>query len=389
LTRHLEKLLAIVLLLLAVNAASGQGCWYDQYGQLHCEPQPSGGDYRIGEAPQNSGRLSRTPNGQNVAPVQQMPPWEDARIVRVRNGIGNGFDWGSGCIITMNGRDNLYVLTAGHVTTGEGDWVTIVFNDGHSYDIAQCLGCNRSQDWAILKLHSGARPQAFKLADSEPKLGDVLTVAGFPDANRIRIRQAKVVRISSENFDLQGGAISGESGGPVCTADGKVIGVIYATTTPPGQQANSSHFAICCRPFCFRRWLDQAFPNRPGIIIPREPNLEPVKPLPLPPQAEAPPHPPEPEPDIDYESWENWQREIKQENDEFRKEIRGEFSLLISRLEAMQYESVPGPVGPPGPAGPSKPFFIRVRNPKTGAVSPYATVNPGQYVTLDLTPQDQ
>ncbi len=35
---------------------------------------------------------------------------------------------------------------------------------------------------------------------------------------------------------------------------------------------------------------------------------------------------------------------------------------------------------------PVKPFYIRVRNPASGAVTQYSEVNPGQYVTLDLEP---
>ncbi len=36
-----------------------------------------------------------------------------------------------------------------------------------------------------------------------------------------------------------------------------------------------------------------------------------------------------------------------------------------------------------------KPWFIRVRNPKSGAVTEYAQVNQGQYVTIDLEPTSE
>ncbi len=36
-----------------------------------------------------------------------------------------------------------------------------------------------------------------------------------------------------------------------------------------------------------------------------------------------------------------------------------------------------------------KPFYIRVRNPKSGAVTEYAEVNQGQYVTIDLEPTSE
>ena len=71
--------------------------------------------------------------------------------------------------------------------------------------------------------------------------------------------------------------------------------------------------------------------------------------------------------------------------------------VRLTAIEAKQGEPGPkgdtGPAGPPGPPGPagqaanSKPFYIRVRNPHTGAVTEYTPVNPGQYVTLDLQPQ--
>ncbi len=38
---------------------------------------------------------------------------------------------------------------------------------------------------------------------------------------------------------------------------------------------------------------------------------------------------------------------------------------------------------------PPKPFYIRVRNPKSGAVTEYAEVNQGQYVTIDLEPTSE
>jgi hypothetical protein len=150
---------------------------------------------------------------------------------------------------------------------------------------------------------------------------------------------------------------------------------------------------FCDHRFCWRpygstggQWQGQ----QPGTYPP--PPQSPLAPI-RPPSTELNPKPTDPQPEIDWEAWEEQQREIQQKQNQLQQQMQ---SVLV-KIDGIQ--GAPGPAGPAGPQGPPgqrgpagepalphKPFFIRVRNPKTGEVSPYATVNEGQYVTLDLVP---
>lgn len=208
-------------------------------------------DYRIGEVPDQQGWQSgpgpeqrRTPDGQIVAPFKPQQPWQEPRVVKVRNAEGNGFSYGSGCVVKI-GDDPSYILTAAHTTGGMDDWILVIFNDGVGSDVAQVIGCDRAADCAILKLAGGPRTHSFAIAQQEPAQGEQVYSAGFPNAKGVRVRatfaaaQEQKVRdqtgawVSRRFYQIDGAAIEGESGGPLCNENQEVIGVIHSNDTEP------------------------------------------------------------------------------------------------------------------------------------------------------------
>ena len=140
---------------------------------------------------------------------------------------------------------------------------------------------------------------------------------------------------------------------------------------------------------------------------PYRPQPQPVRPTQPPPQTFAPIQPPtvdqppvgpdRPEPTIDEQAWEEWEQEqqkLRQQQDKLQSQMQS-LVVQVDTLASSQ-QGPPGPTGPvgprgeTGPAGPpgvTEPFYIRVRNQPTNQVTPYATVYPGQYVTIDLVPE--
>jgi hypothetical protein len=108
--------------------------------------------------------------------------------------------------------------------------------------------------------------------------------------------------------------------------------------------------------------------------------------LPVAPPVQTPPLPPQqpPAPTIDTKALEQQQKEIIEllkanlEKQEQSILVQQSVASSVSNLTIQQLTP------PSQPA--TKPFFIRVRNPKSGAVTEYAQVNQGQYVTIDLEP---
>lgn len=132
-------------------------------------------------------------------------------------------------------------------------------------------------------------------------------------------------------------------------------------------------------------------PYRPQPVRPTQPPPQTFAPI-QPPSVDQPPVGPDrPEPTIDEQAWEEWEQE-QQKLREQQAQLQSQLQSLVVQVENAP-PGPPGPVGPTGPQGPpgdaaqQEPFYIRVRNPKTGKVTPYAEVNQrDRYVTIDLAP---
>ena len=149
---------------------------------------------------------------------------------------------GSGFIIDERG----YVVTNNHVVSG-ADTVKVVLDDGAEL-VGKVVGTDPATDLALLKVdagkvNSGRKLRAVEFGDSDrARVGDWVVAIGNPFGFG---GTATVGIISARGRDLRSGPYddflqvdaainSGNSGGPVFDASGRVIGVNTAIYSPNG-----------------------------------------------------------------------------------------------------------------------------------------------------------
>lgn len=149
-------------------------------------------------------------------------------IQRVTVNIQQGSAQGSGVIITSDG----YILTAAHVAGGAGRSATVVLHDGRQLK-AETLGMNRDKDAGLVRILNGSQldlPHATLGRSSEVKVGQWCIGAGHPGGWQPErgtvIRVGRILkRHESHTLFTDCALIGGDSGGPLFTLDGKLIGI--------------------------------------------------------------------------------------------------------------------------------------------------------------------
>ncbi len=155
-------------------------------------------------------------------------------IESVTVNVQQGSAQGSGVIITADG----YVLTAAHVAGGKDREAWIILNDG-SRVRARTLGMNRNKDAGLLKIvedRAEPWPYASIGRSSELSEGQWCVAAGHPGGWRpergVVIRVGRILSISTSRRDQEAhtlftdcALIGGDSGGPLFTLEGKLIGI--------------------------------------------------------------------------------------------------------------------------------------------------------------------
>ncbi len=155
-------------------------------------------------------------------------------IEMVTVNVQQGAAQGSGVIITGDG----YVLTAAHVAGGADRDAYILLNDGTRVQ-ARTLGMNRSMDAGLLKIvekRDTPWPHATLGKSSELKVGQWCIASGHPGGWRPErgavIRVGRILSISKNKKDKEANTlftdcalIGGDSGGPLFTLEGKLIGI--------------------------------------------------------------------------------------------------------------------------------------------------------------------
>jgi serine protease Do len=144
---------------------------------------------------------------------------------------------GSGFVIKANG----YIVTNNHVIEG-ADEIEVAFADGRTYP-AELIGRDPDTDLAVLKIDP-ARDLAFvEFADSDvAEVGDWVIAIGNPfglggsvSAGIISARSRDINAGSYDDFIQTDAAINrGNSGGPLFTLSGDVVGVNTAIISPTG-----------------------------------------------------------------------------------------------------------------------------------------------------------
>lgn len=249
-----KALPAVVSLLLLLTAAKADGQPPQLQGQARTSLKPKierkdpvvpasipSGDTYVGLA---SG-LERVFRGYEPRTLEALKQLEaqQARVVdaieKVTVNVQQGTAQGSGVIITASG----FVLTAAHVAGKPGLRAKILFSDGREVQ-AETLGMNRDKDAGLLKIttpNSEPWPHAT-LGQVNDKNGSVLregqwcVAAGYPGGFKsdrgVVIRVGRILDIMSSSKDglphtllTDCALIGGDSGGPLFTLDGKLVGV--------------------------------------------------------------------------------------------------------------------------------------------------------------------
>ncbi|WP_395745428.1 S1C family serine protease [Prosthecobacter sp.] len=136
---------------------------------------------------------------------------------------------GSGFAITETG----YVVTNAHVVEGA---VKVEVRSGQTFVEAKVVAIDQQNDLAILKIEAATTPIRLN-TDTSPKLGDDIVVGGFPNPGmqgtslkltKGVISSLKGMQDDVRHFQIDASIQPGNSGGPLVSSDGSVVGVVNA-----------------------------------------------------------------------------------------------------------------------------------------------------------------
>nr|WP_230975576.1 Do family serine endopeptidase [Acetobacter garciniae] len=168
----------------------------------------------------------------------QMAPQPSNQLVEAR---------GSGFVISADG----YVVTNNHVVKGATK-VTVTFDDGTTLP-AKIVGRDGKTDLALLKVTSTQKLPFIELGESEDvqpgewviAVGNPYGLGGTVTAGIVSARGRDINEGPYDNFIQVDAPINrGNSGGPLFTQDGKVVGVNTAILSPSGGGSIGIGFAI-------------------------------------------------------------------------------------------------------------------------------------------------
>ncbi len=154
---------------------------------------------------------------------------------------------GSGFIYKIDGNDT-YIVTNHHVVDG-GTTFKVTYSDETTLD-ATLVGSDEYTDIAVLKVKTINGLEAVEISDSNNiKAGDTVFALGSPldSAYSFTVTRGiisgkeRLVEITSNNSNIllkviqtDAAVNSGNSGGPLCNANGQVIGVVNAKLSGSG-----------------------------------------------------------------------------------------------------------------------------------------------------------
>ena len=182
---------------------------------------------------------------QQAIPPQKLKQLKASTLL-VRNIGTRSASTGSGFLIERDG-DIGYVVTNQHVVKGDTRRrIYVTFNSGQSdFETVRAvvLGEDEIRDLAILKITKKDLPKPLEIDDSEVLETQPLFIFGYPLGDSlakskrgpaVTIGRGSVSSVRKDDFDqvqvvqMDGDLNPGNSGGPVLTPDGDVIGVAVA-----------------------------------------------------------------------------------------------------------------------------------------------------------------
>lgn len=155
---------------------------------------------------------------------------------------------GSGAIISEDG----YIVTNNHVVAGADD-ITVTLSNKRSFD-AKLIAADPSSDLALLKINAKGLPFLLYGNSDQVKVGQWVIAVGYPLTLETTVtagivsakgRTLDINRRQSstpiESFIQTDAAVNpGNSGGPLISTDGKLIGINSAIASPTGTYAGYS-----------------------------------------------------------------------------------------------------------------------------------------------------
>ncbi|KEA07468.1 hypothetical protein CN09_11185 [Rhizobium rhizogenes] len=178
--------------------------------------------------------MAGTPKPAITAAIKS-PPATDAATVKVvvEDGLGSGVSIGDG-----------FIVTAGHVV-GDQRAVKIKERDG-TETTADVLWASKVYDIALLR--STANIPAATLSCSTAKVGDAIMAVGNPLGMEFISTYGKIAGDPREfgpnwksAFVTDLTVIMGNSGGPVFSASGDIVGIVVGVMGVPGPNDSKSY----------------------------------------------------------------------------------------------------------------------------------------------------
>jgi Do/DeqQ family serine protease len=155
---------------------------------------------------------------------------------------------GSGAIISEDG----YIVTNNHVIDG-ADEITVTLNNKKTFK-AKLVGADPSSDLAVIKIEAKGLPFLMYGNSDEVRIGQWVLAVGYP-LNLETTVTAGIVSAKGRTLDINrrqsaspiesfiqtDAAVNpGNSGGPLITLDGKLVGINSAIASPTGSFAGYS-----------------------------------------------------------------------------------------------------------------------------------------------------
>ncbi len=153
----------------------------------------------------------------------------EREALRVRVRTCNEYGTGSAFAI-----DATHAVTNRHVAEGATD-ITLTAYDGTVFTATASV-LSGSADLALITI-DGTFPNIVSMADAEPEVGDMLTIAGYPKGEALATREGPFMGHVPDTlktnadyvYEIDAESHPGNSGSAVANTAGSVVGVLYAS----------------------------------------------------------------------------------------------------------------------------------------------------------------
>lgn len=148
---------------------------------------------------------------------------ESVVLIKGENNKGTGFYY----------SNDGYIMTNYHVVNGQ-QMITVTFNDGKTYP-ATIINSDQQIDIAILKVEEDELTYPILEFENIWLQDEAVYIIGNPLYSSFIVNEGKIIALTTNNvipiLIIDAPVYKGNSGSPVINKDGRVVGVIYATTT--------------------------------------------------------------------------------------------------------------------------------------------------------------